>query len=251
MLSEPSARAAPSALARVESLLQWWTLAGVDGAVTEAATNWLKPKAPPAPVRRAAPRGPAFPETLDAFRQWLADSPDIAEARWPGRRILPTGPEAPKLMIILPAPDSRDEPAAGAEADAAPAPLDPAAMRLLGRMMGAIGLSLPQVHLATLSLLPPPGGVIPPEIMAALALRMRHHIALVRPEALLLAGDQTSRALLSTEDLASAEILRFVNHESGKLPASSIFHPRLLLGQPSAKAGAWRALRHLVKGWGQ
>lgn len=233
--------------AQADGLLAWWALAGVGDAVGEESVNWLRPRPAPIPVARAdgAAARPAagFPDSFDAFRDYLATAPDLPESGWPGRRVLPTGPQAPRLMIVLPAPD----PAAG-EGEG---PLRADALALLGNMVRAIGLTPGECHIATLSLIAPPGGLIPPEMAGPLAARMRHHAALVAPRALLLAGDQTSRALIRADAERNAENLPFVNHPGGKVAAAAILHPRLLLGQPSAKADAWRALRCLVRGWGQ
>ena len=94
-------------------------------------------------------------------------------------------------------------------------------------------------------------GVMAAPLLGRLAERMRHHIGLVAPTALLLLGDQASRALISTEGTETGKNLPFVNHSDGIVPAASVAHPRVMLGQPSAKAEAWRALQGLAKGWGQ
>lgn len=235
------------ARAQVDGLLAWWALAGVDAVVGEERVNWLRPR----PARRPDARSdgtPAraeagYPDSLAPFLDYLATARDLPECQWPGRRMPPVGPQAPKLMIVLPAPDPA--------AEGADFPLRPDALALLDNMMRAIGLTLDRCHIACLSQIAPPGGVIPAELMDRLAHRMRHHIGLVAPGAVLLAGDQTSRALLSAEPGDGAKNLPFVNHAGGMVAAISILHPRLLLGQPAAKAEAWRALRNLVGGWGQ
>lgn len=239
--------------AQLDGLLSWWATAGVDGVVAEEGVNWLKPPPPrpSRPVPMAAPAnaaGPApaakpaqiWPETFDAFHAWLAGADDLPEGRWPGRRVLPTGPAGqPRLMIVLPAP----------EADAAPdAPMGAEAMRLLGNMMRAIGLALPDCHISSLSLIAPPGGMVDSDLIAPLLRRMRHHIGLVAPQALLLIGDQTNRAFAPITDSGHGENLPFVNYITGNVPCVSILHPRLILEQPSAKAGAWRSLRALIRG---
>ncbi|MGE4411822.1 MAG: uracil-DNA glycosylase [Sphingobium sp.] len=233
---------------QVESLLGWWALAGVDAAIDEDHVNWLRPR--PATPRIAANDtihdggkrpGNGYPDDFAAFREFLATAPGLPESGWPGPRLLPAGPQAAKLMIVLPAPDAAAEGGAPLRADAT---------ALLTAMMRSIGLTPDQCHIACLSMIAPPGGVIPEEMMEPLAHRMRHHIALAAPGALLLAGDQTSRALLSADVGKAVKNLPFVNHGGSMLAAASILHPRLMLGQPSAKADAWRALRGLVKGWG-
>lgn len=231
--------------AHVEGLLAWWSLAGVDAAVGEQPVNWLRPApsrssaVPPAQgeshVRPEAPIG--LPDSLAPFHDYLATTKDLPEAGWPGPRVLPEGPQAPRLMIVLPAPDASD---AHLQADA---------MKLLENMIKALGQSLPDCYLASLSLVQPASGAIDPALLDLLADRMRHHIALVQPQALLLLGDQTNRALGPINGSAEEGNLPFVNHVDGKLAAASIIHPRLMLVQPAAKAQAWQSLRRLMKRW--
>jgi uracil-DNA glycosylase len=230
----------PQAIARAEALLSWWALAGVDMAVSEEPVNWLRP-APvlSGPSAAKAARGDALPQSLDAFHDHLATAPDLPEARWPGARIMPEGPPAPKLMLIFAAPES------GAML------ADEKADRLLNRMLAAIGLTREQVYVASLSLVAPPSAMIDADILSRLAERMRHHIALVAPQALLLVGDQTNRALAPTGEKEAGKNLPFVNHSGGTVEAVSIYHPRLMLHQPPAKAAAWNELRRLVRGWEQ
>lgn len=227
----------------VEGLMAWWALAGVDCAVAQTPVNWLKPRpASPPAVSPLAVQG-ALPDTLDAFHEYLARASDLPEASWPGPRILPTGPQSPRLMILTHAPD--------AAANTPGAPFEPEGMRLLSRMVKAIGLNLAECYVASLSIVAPAGGMIDAPVLEALSARMRHHIGLVAPKSLLLLGDQANRALSPTDDLAGSGNLPFVNHSAGIVPAAAIAHPRLMLGQPMAKMGAWRILQELVKGWGQ
>lgn len=197
----------------------------------------------------------AFPRTLNAFHDYLARSDALPEARWPGRRIMPhmpggAGPATPpELMIILAAPDTpapahqKDASQDGAES----LPLRPEAMRLLMNMLRCIGLSGDDCAIATLSLIAPPGGMIDSDLLAPLAKRMRHHVSLVAPKALLLLGDQAKRALLPANNGPEAESLLFVNQAGGTVPTAAILHPRLMLEQPSAKAEAWKALRAFIR----
>lgn len=144
-------------------------------------------------------------------------------------------------MLIVDAPDSA--------AQAQNAHFNAETSKLVERMMAATGLSMEQCYLASLSLSAPPPGAVDTSCAEALAKRMRHHIMLVRPKAVLLLGDKASRALLTINEDQSGENLPFVNHSGGKVPAAAIIHPRLMLEQPAAKAVAWRSLRRLAKVW--
>ena len=232
-------------VAQVEGLLAWWTLAGVEHPVCEEPVDWVRPQAASrvGPNPPSSATAPGFPASLPAFHDYLAMSPDLPESAWPGPRVLPQGPQAAKLMIIIDAPDS-----AASQPDAL---FGPDATSLLTRMAGTIGLRMEDCYLAPLSLVAPPAGIVASPVLERLAERMRHHIDLVNPSALLLLGDQASRALISTEALEKDKNLPFVNHLGGNLRAASVAHPRVMLGQPSAKAEAWRMLQGLTRGWGQ
>ncbi|MDQ4420646.1 uracil-DNA glycosylase [Sphingobium sp. DEHP117] len=238
------ARATPLK-AQIESTLAWWALAGVESAITDQPVNWLTPKqpSPRAAQTRVLPGDTGFPDRLDDFHAYLAQAQTLPEGSWPGPRIMPAGPPAPSLMILVHAPD--------ALATKHGAPLEGAGMSLLARLLRAVGLEPTDCYFATLSLVTPPGGMIDGAVVESLVARMRHHIGLVAPKSLMLIGDQANRALRPTGGLDTSGNLLFVNHSGGMVPAVAIAHPRLMQGQPMAKAEAWRLLRELVKGWGQ
>jgi DNA polymerase len=79
--------------------------------------------------------------------------------------------------------------------------------------------------------------------LATVATRLRTHVALASPQRLLLLGDRTIRALSPSAENS----LQFFNHDGGTVPAFATFHPRLLLGQPAAKAECWRVLQRLIE----
>lgn len=229
----------------VDALMSWWALAGVDTAVDEAPVNWLRPK--PSPRRAAAsspasppePIRPALPDTLESFHAWLAAAADLPEAAWNDRRVLPVGPAAPRLMIVTDLPEMDDMHAGALFAG------DQG--RLLDAMLRAMGFARDAVHIASLAVTRPPGGLVEERTEAALADRMRHHIRLVAPASVLLLGERTGRALQATDVAARPAGLSSLNHAGGTVPAIATFHPRLLLRQPHAKAECWRALQLLVQ----
>jgi DNA polymerase len=83
--------------------------------------------------------------------------------------------------------------------------------------------------------------------IAQAADRMRTQIELARPQQLLLLGDRTARAFLPAAASGGLDHLPFFNHDGGTVPTLATFHPRLLLGQPAAKAECWRALQRLAR----
>ncbi|KKW92742.1 uracil-DNA glycosylase [Sphingobium chungbukense] len=218
--------------------LAWWNLAGVDCAVGETPVNWLRP-APTAaaigesPVASQAPSR-SLPQSLEAFLAWLAEAADQPERRWPGTPILPTGPTNAPLMIVTDMPDPADVGAGHLLADKAG--------QLFDAMLRAIGLGRADIHLASLFLSRPPGGMVEASDLMAAAARMRTHVMLAAPRRLLLLGDRTIRALLPENHR-----LPNFNHDDGTVPVFATFHPRLLLGQPAAKAECWRILQSLIE----
>lgn len=222
--------------------LAWWQLAGVEGAVTEAPVDWLRPAAPlpsglgkdaGAAVQAAAPRD------LTAFRRWLENESSHPERRWPSRPIYPGGEPESRLMVVTDMPDPADVEAGALLADRAGA--------LFDAMLRAIGLQRSDTYLASLFFARPPGGMVEAADLSIAAARMRTHIHLARPHRLLLLGDRTIRALMSTDGAQTGNSLQEFKHDGGIVPAVSTFHPRLLIGQPAAKAECWRALQSLIE----
>ncbi|WP_242122640.1 uracil-DNA glycosylase family protein [Sphingobium sp. Sx8-8] len=225
--------------ASADAYLAWWTLAGVDTAIAEAPTNWLRPVqaqiGSAAGVPQPTPQPPAHPQSFDAFRIWLAEDQNQPERRWAGPAILPEGPIQAPLMIVTDMPDPADIGAGSLLADRAG--------QLFEGMLRAIGMKRPDIHLASLFLSRPPGGMVEASDLLAAANRMRRHVMLAAPQRLLLLGDRTIRALMPAAEDSS----QFFNHDGGTLPVFATFHPRLLLGQPAAKAECWRVLQSLIE----
>lgn len=229
--------------ATADAYMAWWSLAGVDCAVGEEPVNWLRPKAPAAGPAAAAAMtsvSPAVerPATIEAFRDWLAHDMAQPERRWPGAAILPAGDLHAPLMIVTDMPDPVDMAAGSLFAERAG--------QLFDAMLRALGLNRDAIHLASLFLSRPPGGMVEAADLSAAADRMRSHVSLAAPRRLLLLGDRTSRSLLSP-DMADRDGLRVFNHDGGNVPVVATFHPRLLLSQPAAKAECWRALQSLIE----
>lgn len=247
--------------------MAWWTLAGVDAAVSEEPCNWLKPApvhvpSPDTMVRDAGGRSNTIsptssvaqkhitlPGTLEAFHQWLAIEQSLPESGWIGPRILPTGLAGARLMVVTDMPDA-DDTASGEM-------LSGERGRIFDAMLRAIGLARSDIYLAALAIARPPGGIVDETDMHALVTRMRHHIGLVRPMKMLVLGEKAGQALFANENMpvisiipqsSDAEGLRQFNHQGGTLAGVIAPHPRRLLRQSAAKAGCWKALQLLIEG---
>lgn len=238
----------------VSALMAWWSLAGVETSVDEVSTDWTahpnrRSASSMSTIGSATPYAPAlpttpnqFPDSLESFHLWLENAVGIPETDWTGPRILPSGPRAPRLMVILDMPDTPEGSATGSY-------LSGDADTLLNGMLRAIGLDRDAVYVAALAIRRPPGGIFPAEARGALMTRMQHHIALVSPAAALLLGDGTSRFLASADGVVTSGNLGVINHAGGTIAGVSTFHPRLMLSQPSAKMESWRALQKLAGVW--
>jgi DNA polymerase len=229
--------------AAADAYLAWWRLAGVDCAIAEEPINWLRPRsgpvvaAPPAAANQQP--GEYRPESIDKFREWLAADPTQPERRWAGAPILPSGDLRAPLMIVTDMPDPADMDSGMLFADRAG--------QLFDAMLRALGLTRESVHLASLFLSRPAGGMMDADDIALATKRMRTHVSLAVPRRLLLLGDRTKRALLASDVSGGPDPLPAFNHDGGTVPAIATFHPRLLLSQPGAKAECWRALQSLIE----
>lgn len=219
------------------SALSWWSDAGVDVLVEDAAFGWLTRAPDRAPVPAAA-SSTALPATLDAFAGWRL-GPHAPEASW-GAPLLPaTGPADAALMVLVDCPERDDRDAL----------LGGPAGRLFDRMLAAIGLSRDQIHLASVCAARPIAGRMPRDTEARLAEIARHHVALVAPPRLLVLGNAASRAVLAAELADARGSLRSINHKGGTTTtATASFHPRFLLEKPVCKAEAWKDLQMLMGG---
>lgn len=225
--------------AMADAYLAWWKLAGVDSAVDEEPVNWLSP----APLRGISPAPAAEPtvrhQSFETFLTWLAEDAAQPERRWSGPAILPAGPANAPLMIITDMPDAADMAAGTLFVDKAG--------KLFDAMLRAIGLGREDIHLASLFLSRPPGGMVDASNLTAVAERMSTHVMLAAPQRLLLLGDRTARTLLQDGSTQQQNSLHLFHHGAGTVPALATFHPRLLMGQPAAKAECWRTLQCLIE----
>ena len=219
----------------VESIINWWLEAGVDGAVGESPRDWLRRN--PATVS-AAPSvsnvTEPSPTTLAELRDWLASSVQLPLASATASRIMPHGPEDASIMLLSDAPALEDF--------ASGQPIGGEAWKLTLKMLAAIGIPAEKAYSASLSCIHSPGARMTEKDRAECADIAIRHIRLVRPRRLFLLGDGPSKALLG-EPLVRA---RGRVHRIEGVPAIASFHPRWLLQRPSDKALAWRDLLMLM-----
>ncbi|HTH27169.1 MAG TPA: uracil-DNA glycosylase family protein [Sphingobium sp.] len=244
----PAASEPPSSARVLESAIGWWALAGVDLAVADAPRGWLSERPPPAmpePREGQAPLTPAspplaMPDELDGFLHWLQHGTDTPEAGFPGDRIMPRTMARAPLLVIIDMPTGEDMTAgrlfSGADGT------------LLKAMVRAIGLGDGDIGVASLLLARPASGMCDAGVWATAAARMRHYISLTAPAALLLFGDQTSRALGGADDTGAQDPSGNVNHADAMMNAMHVPAPQVLMRYPARKAAVWAELRTLAAG---
>ena len=216
------------------SALDWWQEAGVDTVVGEAARDWLNPKAKAAPAE-AAPAPALLPDTLDAFRDWLAASAELPFAAPSVRRDLPAGDPDSGLMVMVDMPSPEGGLLAG-EAGA-----------LFDRMLVAIGRSRETIYLASLSPIRTPTGIIDDKYLARLGDVARHHIGLVAPKTLLVFGDICGKALVGATVAGARGKWHDIPTESGPIKTLVTIKPEKLNDMPGMKKLAWADLQMLME----
>lgn len=228
-----STSAPGAAMAEAKSALLWWIESGVDVAIQDEPRNWLRAAPPSADAAPGAE--PPAPSTLAEFRSWLAESPSVPLAGTTARRVLPTGPELAPVMLIVDAPTS--EAAANGE------PLAGESKTLAERMLAAIGIAAKDAYVAPLCSFPLTGARLNGGDLQACADLARRHVALARPERLLLLGDGPARALLGKGVVEARGHL----HRVEGVRTVATFGPRHLLQRPLDKALAWKDLLLLME----
>jgi len=246
-------RAETAALAAVESLTGWWTLAGVDSAVGEAPVNWLADDEvvnPPKLVGAAAnsnanvpvaPQVPSipWPNDIATLRQMVIDGAALPGNDFGPAHIPPIGPDNSAIVIISDLPDL---------ADANEATAGTSAMHiLLERMLAAIEVNIADCYRTWLATTVPATGELPDQFLPELGQYMRHQLGLIRPTSVIILGSSACKALLDADLMNARAELRNVNHDGRNMAALTTFHPRTLIARPAMKAQAWRDLQMFAK----
>lgn len=241
--------------ADLASLMSWWSDAGIDVLADESPRNWLTPVERPAP--RAEPAAPArvaerpalapiapaapapaaaLPDTLAAFREWLAVSDKLSMPL--SARVPPSGDPASGLMMLVDMPDEADVAAQQLLAGDAGA--------LFDRMIAAMGRGRDRLYLAAMAPGRPAGGYVDRAAGTLFGQLARHHVALAKPMALLLMGEAPSRNFLDMGFVEARGRIHDVALPGGAVRAVATFHPRTLLLHPAQKKRAWEDLQLLM-----
>ncbi|WP_225206326.1 uracil-DNA glycosylase family protein [Novosphingobium huizhouense] len=226
----------------VDAALGWWRDAGLDFAFGDAPQDWLasaapakatRAKAPAPPVEAVASVPPAggdrahWPTTLEAFAAWWLAEPSLAP---PGLlRVAPSGSAGAPLMILVAMPEAEDGTTL----------LSGRGGRLVDAMLAAMGLRREDSYLASIL----PARIAAPDWTEWKARRLgdvlQHHVALARPQRLLVFGKTLVSALIDHDSPHKLSDLPTFNHEGGSTAAISTYDLDALLARPAFKASLW------------
>jgi len=216
------------------STIDWWEEAGVDTIVGEEPRDWLSAKAPERAIH-APPVCDALPADLDAFQQWLL----TADAFPAGPRIGPSGDPASGLMMLVDMPAQIDAPGGTL--------LSGELGEMFDRMLGRIERTRESIYLGSIMPVRNPNGRLPANNVARLAEITRHHIALAAPRAVLLFGDECSKALLGMPMAAARKRVHAIETPAGPIKAIVTMSLQFLLGQPKRRQDAMDDLNLLME----
>ena len=243
----------PLSSAQAESLLQWWSDAGVDCLVDEAPRDWLRaaakavvsdgsrPLQPPTPSATEGPPprpGADLPAQLELFHAFLASDAGLPFATPAAPRVCPSGDPASGLMMLTDMPT-------GADCSAGTLLSGPAGA-LFDRMLAAMGRDRGSIYLASLSCMASASGGFTGESATRCAEIGRHHVGLVAPKVLLLLGDACAKAMLGLSVIQARGRWHRLTTASGDIETLVSFHPAYLLEQPAAKRHAWVDLQMVM-----
>ncbi|HEY2659626.1 MAG TPA: uracil-DNA glycosylase [Caulobacteraceae bacterium] len=252
----------------VESLLAFWSEAGVDACYEDESVDRLAeslrparaPVSAPTLIEQAPPAASATPDIAAAIaeaRRLAAAAQDLTElaaavAAFDGcplkregarQAVFSRGAADAPVMIIGEAP--------GAEEDIQGAPFVGRAGKLLDRMVAAAGLK-DRVFITNTVYWRPPGNRTPsPQEQMICAPFLERAIALVSPRFLLLVGGASTKSVLQRpEGILTLRGRWFDWRAEGSdqvTPALPTLHPAFLLRQPAAKKKAWADLLTLTE----
>jgi uracil-DNA glycosylase family 4 len=250
----------------IESLLAFWSDAGVETCVLDAPVDRTTPLAPPPkPAALVQPQASPKPAAataeigvaLEEARALAAGAADLAAleaaiAAFEGcplkhqgarRSVFSRGAADAPVMVIGEGP--------GGEEDAQGAPFVGRAGKLLDLMLTAAGLQN-RVFITNTVFWRPPGNRTPTLTeQAVCAPLLERAIQLVQPRLLLLVGGASAKFLLKKDEGILSLRGRWFEWSSQDstlvLPALPTLHPAFLLRQPAAKKRAWADLLTLAE----
>ncbi|MBL4806814.1 MAG: uracil-DNA glycosylase [Rhodobacteraceae bacterium] len=244
------------------AILDWLVELGANEAIGEVGINRYE-MPDPTPAKKAAMSKPAVAKTtpseptqigtealadacfdLDGLQEAITNFDGCDLKRGAKNTVFADGNPAAKVMVIGEAP--------GREEDHIGKPFIGPAGQLLDKMLAAIGLSrnaedaAQAVYITNIIPWRPPQNRDPsPEEIAVMKPFLMRHIALIKPDFLLLMGNPATKTLLDTQ--IGITRMRGKWGEVAGIPALPMFHPAYLLRTPAQKRAAWADLLSLKK----
>ena len=175
-------------------------------------------------------------DSLDAVRDWLAETVLVPIDRDRIRPVLGTGDPHADLMIVGEAP--------GADEDRIGEPFVGRAGQLLNKILEAVLFQREEVYITNILKSRPPNNRDPlaEEVEAHIPILYKQ-IALVKPKMILAVGKSAGNGLLSkTSSLGN---LRGKAHDFYGLPLYVTYHPAALLRNPQWKRPTWEDVKLL------
>jgi uracil-DNA glycosylase len=238
-----------------KSFVDWWKDAGLQYLVESEPADWLAAESmSPAIVQDAriittneqALNQPVVTPASKRTAEWPANLKALFEAVQSDRSLpgnsygpaiaAPIGLAEAKYMVISDFPEE-SELAAGTMGQ----------LPLLQNMLRAAQIPFSSCFFASLSYTRPTSGALRDGDKAGLKDFIRHQIALVAPQSLLLLGTNTAELLLERDLMQARGRLHTINHNIGKMAALATFHPRTLARQPALKAKSWQDLQIFIR----
>lgn len=231
----------------IAAALDWWREAGVDQDFSDAARDWLVPRAvavteapTAAPEQFAPPSAPAapplggtiedWPQGHAGFAAWWLTEPSLDSGQVLGR-VPPRGPLNAPLMVLVDHPESGDSQVL----------LSGEQGRLVDAILAALGIAPDAAYIASLLPRHMPMPDWPALAAAGLGKIALHHIALAAPQRVLSFGPHVS-SLIGHDPAKSADPLRHFYHLDPSIPALAAPGLTTLMARPRGKAALWQAL---------
>jgi DNA polymerase len=195
------------------------------------------PTAAPDAAVASARAGAAGAVTLDTLGAALAAFDGCALKATAKNLCFYRGAPRARVMIIGEAP--------GADEDREGRPFVGRAGQLLDKMLAAIGLAEPDVHITNVVYWRPPGNRPPtPQETQACRPFLERQVALVAPEIVVLLGGSAAKEVLGVSEGILRQRGKWRDVVLGEHPVRVMptLHPAYLLRQPAAKRQAWRDL---------
>lgn len=220
----------------------WWREAGVDCAYADEPQPWLAE--PPGdesvvPVRldvvKDEPGRPLiggaperWPQDLAEFQAWWVEAPALHRSgAYP--RLAPCGYQNAPLAVLVPMPEAEDTETLMSGPQG----------RLIASMARAMGFEPDAVYLASAlpchEAMPDWAGLG----RGGIGELLRHHLALARPDRLIVLGRDIS-PLLRHDWTQPAPAIDEIEIQGRKLPVMTSYSPARLLEQPRLRKALWR-----------